>query len=73
MPRDKSVHMGMKLLSVDFERQAQPGGFEYVLCYLVDHELDLSAFRTRSKTLTESIHTRKEIFRNGHPTDIQHH
>ncbi len=23
--------------------------------------------------LTESIHTRKEIFHNGHPTDIQHH
>jgi hypothetical protein len=23
--------------------------------------------------LTESIHTRKEIFHSGHPTNIQHH
>ena len=23
--------------------------------------------------VTESIHTRKEIFHSGHPTDIQHH
>jgi hypothetical protein len=23
--------------------------------------------------VTESIHTRKEIFHNGHPTHIQHH
>ena len=50
MPRYKPVQKGLKLLSVDFERQVQPGGFEYALCYLVDHELDLSAFRSRSKT-----------------------
>jgi hypothetical protein len=27
----------------------------------------------RRVDLTESIHTRKEIFQSGHPTDIQHH
>jgi hypothetical protein len=26
-----------------------------------------------SWALTESIHTRKEIFHSGHPTNIQHH
>ncbi len=26
-----------------------------------------------SQAVTESIHTRKEIFHSGHPTDIQHH
>ncbi len=26
-----------------------------------------------SWAVTESIHTHKEIFQNGHPTDIQHH
>jgi hypothetical protein len=49
MPRYKPVHKGMKLLPVDFERQVQPGSFEYALCYLVDHELDLSAFHARYK------------------------
>jgi hypothetical protein len=28
---------------------------------------------SRRVDLTESIHTRKEIFQSGHPTDIQHH
>jgi hypothetical protein len=27
----------------------------------------------RRVDLTESIHTRKEIFQSGHPADIQHH
>jgi ADP-ribosylglycohydrolase len=27
----------------------------------------------RTSALTESIHTRKEIFHSGHPTNIQHH
>ncbi len=25
------------------------------------------------QAVTESIHTRKESFHSGHPTDIQHH
>lgn len=50
MPRYKPTHKGLKLLPVDFDRQVlQPGSFEYALCYLVDHELDLSAFNTRYK------------------------
>jgi hypothetical protein len=32
-----------------FDQQVQPGSFEYALCYLVDHELDLSAFHARYK------------------------
>ncbi len=49
MPRFKPVHQGLKLLPVDFDKQIQPGSFEYVLCYLVDRELDLAAFHTRYK------------------------
>jgi transposase len=49
MPRYKPIHKGMKLLPVDFDRQIQPGSFEYALCYLIDHELDLSAFHARYK------------------------
>ena len=47
MPRFKPVHKGLKLLPVDFERQIQPGSFEYALCYLVDKELDLAPFHAR--------------------------
>ena len=49
MPRYKPVHKGLKLLPVDFDKQVQPGSFEYALCHLVDHELDLSGFRARHK------------------------
>jgi hypothetical protein len=42
MPRYKPAQKGLKLLPVDFDKQLQPGSFEYALCYLVDHELDLS-------------------------------
>jgi transposase len=34
---------------VDFDRQVLPGSFEYALCNLVDHELDLSPFHARYK------------------------
>lgn len=44
MARFKPIHNGLKLLPVDFDRQIIPGSFEYALCHLVDHELDLSAF-----------------------------
>jgi transposase len=47
MSRFKPIHKGLKLLPVDFDRQVLPGSFEYALCYLVDHELDLSAFHAR--------------------------
>lgn len=53
MPRFKPVHKGLKLLPVDFDRQIQPGSFEFALCHLVDHELDLAAFHARYKNDTE--------------------
>ncbi len=34
----------MKMLPIAFEKQILPGSFEYSLCYLIDHELDLRAF-----------------------------
>lgn len=53
MPRYKPIHKGMKLLPVDFDQQIQPGSFEHALCYLVDHELDLSPFHARYKNDNE--------------------
>lgn len=49
MPRFKPIHKGLKLLPVDFDKQLQPGSFEHALCYLVDHELDLTPFHARYK------------------------
>ena len=49
MARYKTVHQGLKLLPVDFERQVIPGSFEHALCHLVDHELDLLDFHSRYK------------------------
>ena len=34
----------MKMIPVSFERQILPGSFEYSLSYLIDNELDLTAF-----------------------------
>lgn len=34
----------MKMIPVSFDRQILPGSFEYSLSYLIDHELNLSAF-----------------------------
>jgi transposase len=36
-----------KLLPVSFEEQILSGSFEHTLCYLIDHELDLSGFDER--------------------------
>lgn len=36
-----------KLLPVSFDEQILPGSFEHTLCYLVDHELELSVFEER--------------------------
>ena len=47
MPRFKPVHKGLKLLPVDFDKQIQPGSFEFALCYLIDRELDLAPFHAR--------------------------
>lgn len=53
MPRFKTVHKGLKLLPVDFDKQLLPGSFEHALCYLVDHELDLSDFHARYRNDVE--------------------
>jgi len=45
MARYKDTHYDqMKMIPVSFESQILPGSFEYSLSYLIDHELDLSAF-----------------------------
>lgn len=36
-----------KMLPVNFDEQILPGSFEYTVCYLVEHELDLSVFESR--------------------------
>jgi transposase len=51
--RFKPIHKGLKLLPVDFDRQVIPGSFEYALCHLVDHELDLTGFHARYKNDVE--------------------
>lgn len=47
MPRFKTPETGLKLIPVDFERQLQPGTFEFALVHLIDHDFDLSALRAR--------------------------
>ncbi len=47
MPRFKTVHQGLKLLPVDFDKQVQSGSFEHALCYLIDQELDVTTLRSR--------------------------
>lgn len=48
MARYKDYSYGqMKMIPVAFERQILPGSFEYSLSWLIDHELDLSAFEAR--------------------------
>lgn len=47
MPRFKTPDYGLKMIPVDFAAQIVPGSFEFALCHLVDHELDLSALRER--------------------------
>jgi len=38
-----------------------------------DDSDDRGLFLQTRQAVTESIHTRKEIFCNGHSTDLQHH
>lgn len=49
MPRFKPVEKDFKLLPVDFSEQIVRGSFEHALCYLVDHEMDLTELRGRYK------------------------
>src|SRR5215813_21022 len=47
MARYRPINMSPQLLPVDFSRQILPGSFEYALCHLLDHEMDLSGFDHR--------------------------
>lgn len=47
MARFKPVRSGLVLLPVDFDKQIQLGSFEYALCHLIDHDLDLQPLRSR--------------------------
>jgi len=47
MARFKLIDMSPRFLPVDFAQQVLPGTFEYALCHLVDHELDLSELEVR--------------------------
>ena len=74
MPRFKPIHRGLKLLPVDFDRQVLPGSFEHALCYLVDHEFDLSGFRARYKNDDEGAsaysNTRGQFSTHGVSSNI---
>lgn len=48
MARYKSYDYSQtKLIAVSFDAQILPGSFEHTLCYLVEHEVDLSSFEPR--------------------------
>jgi len=47
MARFKVIDMSPRFLPVDFADQVLPGTFEHALCYLIDHELDLSELESR--------------------------
>jgi transposase len=47
MARYKPIDMSPKLIPVEFSHQILPGSLEFALCYLIDHEMDLSAFDHR--------------------------
>ncbi len=47
MARYKPIAMSPKLIPVDFFRQILPGSFEYALCHLLDHEMELCEFDHR--------------------------
>ena len=49
MARYKHIDTNSKFLPVDLARQLRPGTFEYALNYLLEQEIDLSAFDQRFK------------------------
>ena len=49
MARYKRIDTSPRFLAVDLSLQLLPGSFEHALDYLIDNELDLSAFDTRYK------------------------
>ena len=49
MARYKHIDTSPRFLAIDLERQLLPGTFEHALCWLIDHEIDLSDFDRRDK------------------------
>jgi len=47
MARFKPIDMSPRFLAVNLHAQVLPGTFEYALCHLIDHELDLSELHAR--------------------------
>lgn len=47
MARYKHIDTSPRFLAVDLERQLLPGTFEHALCWLIDHEIDLTGFDVR--------------------------
>nr|QLG20552.1 IS4 family transposase [uncultured bacterium] len=43
----KHTDTSPRFLAVDLERQLLPGTFEHALCWLIDHEIDLTGFDVR--------------------------
>ncbi len=54
MARYKPIDLSPRLIPVDYARQILPASVEYALCYLIDHELDLSAFAQRHRLRAEA-------------------
>jgi transposase len=49
MARYKIIDRNPKFIPVALDAQLMPGSFEYALDYLIDHEIDLTAFDLRYK------------------------
>ena len=47
MARSKPIDLSPQLITIDFTPQILPGSFEYALGYLLDPEMELSAFEQR--------------------------
>ena len=47
MARYKPIDTSPRFLAVDLGKQLLPGTFEHALCWLIDHEIDLSGFDSR--------------------------
>ena len=47
MARFKPIDMSPRFFAVDLHAQVLPGTFEYALCHLIDHELDLAELDAR--------------------------
>lgn len=51
----------MKMIPVSFESQRLPGSFEYFLSYLIDQELDLTAFDNQYRNDDSGYYNREML------------